>query len=151
MINYIEGDVLLALEKGELDVVLHGCNCQGGFGSGIAGQIARKWPHVRDAYLRLHRSGGTILGFFQPVLIGNDQFIVNAGTQDRYMPRGVVHADYDAINDVLESLKLYTTNKHQRIGIPKIGSGLAGGDWEEVERIALKHFSDRDITVYIYP
>lgn len=151
MIKYINGNILLALEKGELDVIAHGCNCQGGFGSGIAGQIARRWPHVRDAYINLHNNGGTILGFFQPVPISDNQYIINCGTQDKYLPRGVRHADYDAINDVLESLSLYTQRKLTRVGIPKIGAGLAGGDWEEIEKIILKHFTDQELTVYIYP
>lgn len=151
MINYKNGDVLLALENDEIDVVAHGCNCQGGFGSGMAGQIARRWPHVRQAYLDLHNSGGTILGFFQPVAISESKFIINCGTQQAYLPRGVNHADYNAIDDIMDSLKLYTTNKLTRIGIPKIGAGLAGGDWSEIEKIISKYFSDRDITVYIYP
>ena len=151
MIEYVNGDVLLALERGELDVVAHGCNCQGGFGSGVAGQIARRWPHVREAYLTLHKSGGTLLGFFQPVQISANQYIVNCGTQDNYLPRGVQHADYDAINDVMESLSLYTKHKLTRVGIPKIGAGLAGGKWEEIEEIILRHFTDQDLTVYVYP
>lgn len=151
MIKYVQGNVLLALKSGDLDVVAHGCNCQGGFGSGIAGQIAKMWPHVRSSYLDLHRSGGTILGFFQPVPISHNQFIVNCGTQDNYLPRGIQHADYDAIDDVMESLSLYTKHKNLRVGVPKIGAGLAGGDWQIIESIILRHFVDQDLTVYIYP
>lgn len=151
MIVYRKGDVLAALENDELDVVAHGCNCQGGFGSGIAGQISRKWPHVKGAYLDLYRSGGTILGFFQPVAISESKFIINCGTQNDYLPRGIRHADYNAIDDVMDSLKLYTQNKLTRVGIPMIGSGLAGGEWAEIEKIISKHFVGRDITVYVYP
>ena len=31
-------------------IIVHGCNCIGGFGSGIAGQIRAKWPTVAQEY-----------------------------------------------------------------------------------------------------
>jgi len=151
MITYKHGDVLKALEDREINVMAHGCNCSGGFGSGVAGQVAKKWPHVRNAYKALHNENGTILGFFQPVAISDDQFVVNCGTQDQYLPRGIKHADYDAIDDVMESLSLYVSRKPLKVGIPKIGSALAGGDWVEIEKIVLRYFTESDITVYIYP
>lgn len=38
-IIYRKGDVLEALRKGEVDIVIHQTNCQGVMGSGIAKQI----------------------------------------------------------------------------------------------------------------
>jgi len=37
----------------------------------------------------------------------------------------------------------------RKIGIPKIGSGLGGGDWDIIENIVNKVFVDTDIYVYI--
>lgn len=38
---------LLEVQQG---ILVHGCNAVGGFGSGIAGQIAKKWPGVAHGY-----------------------------------------------------------------------------------------------------
>ncbi len=37
-----------------------------------------------------------------------------------------------------------------RIGIPKIGCGLAGGDWKVVEQIIKEHLSEHDLTIVEY-
>lgn len=143
MIHYKKGDILQATE----DVIAHGCNCVGGFGSGVAGQIAKKWPDVRNAYLRQHNSHGWDLGFVQFIDIGS-KIIANCATQDEYMPRGVRHADYKAIETAMTRVRDYAEHNSFSIAIPKIGAGLAGGDWKVIEDILEEVFDEYDITVY---
>ena len=49
MIHYVKGDVLESREQ----IVAHGVNCTGHFGSGVAGAIKRKKPYIREQYLSL--------------------------------------------------------------------------------------------------
>ena len=58
--------------------ILHGVNCQGAMGSGIAGAIARKWPIVRDLYLAYVHDQRQRAGFQSEQLLGNVQ-LVKAG------------------------------------------------------------------------
>lgn len=44
MIEYVKGNIL---EDPTVKVLMHGCNCSGGFGSGVAGQIAKKYPIIK--------------------------------------------------------------------------------------------------------
>jgi O-acetyl-ADP-ribose deacetylase (regulator of RNase III) len=37
--------------------------------------------------------------------------------------------------------------KGQRVGLPKIGCGLAGGDWNVVEFIMAEELTDVDLTI----
>lgn len=143
MVKYKKGDLLNADEF----VIAHGCNCVGGFGSGVAGQIAQKWPDVRSAYLRQHNSYGWKLGQVQYVDIG-DHIITNCGTQQKYVPRGICHADYGAIQNCMVKIKTYCKSHGFSLAIPKIGAGLAGGDWNEIEDILTEVFHDYDVTVY---
>jgi O-acetyl-ADP-ribose deacetylase (regulator of RNase III) len=143
MIKYKKSDLLQATE----DIIAHGCNCVGGFGSGVAGQIAQKWPEVRNAYLKQHNSHGWQLGFVQYVDVDN-KIIANCGTQKEYYPRGVCHADYDAIKTVMEELKKYAECYSLSVAIPKIGAGLAGGNWDTIEGIVQEAFGDYPVTVY---
>lgn len=145
MIKYVQGDLFDASEQ----VIAHGCNCSGGFGSGVAGIIARKYPGVRNAYMDKFHDSGWKLGEIQPVFsITADKYIVNCATQQAYLPRGVCHADYEAIATAMLSVKEFAQQKGLSIAIPKIGAGLAGGDWNIIENILETVFSDYDITVY---
>lgn len=58
MMNTIEGDILSATRG----VLVHGCNCQGVMGGGIAKLIRDKWPDVYLAYRRVYQSEGLRLG-----------------------------------------------------------------------------------------
>jgi O-acetyl-ADP-ribose deacetylase (regulator of RNase III) len=48
MILYTKGDIIKALESGEIDVLAHACNMCAGMGAGIAKQIATKFPNVDE-------------------------------------------------------------------------------------------------------
>lgn len=152
MITYIKGDLLAS----DADFICHGVNCVGGFGSGVAGQIAKKFPHVKHAYLQKFGSDGWELGEVQFVKINyrSDrpqtnamQYIVNCATQQEYYPRDRVHADYEAIEKCMNIVKQFATEK-QTIALPLIGCGLAGGSWNIVEKILNKVFANREIWVY---
>lgn len=142
-IKFIKGDLLAS----GADIIAHGCNCVGGFGSGVAGQIAQRYPHIKKAYIHKFNTEGWELGDVQFVRIGHsEKSIANCATQKEYYPRDRVHADYESIEKCMNIVKELAGDK--TIAIPKIGCGLAGGDWEVVEKILNKVFDSREIWVY---
>lgn len=149
MIIYKKGDLLEAPE----DIIAHGCNAVGGFGSGVAGQIAKKYPEAKYSYKNEHEYGSLQLGYIDVVTIRENlkvqKRIINCVTQQEYLPRGICHANYDAINECMLKVKRYAKAMgNLSIAIPKIGCGLAGGDWQIVEKILEVVFYDYNITVY---
>ena len=48
MIIYKQGDVIKALEDGEINLLPHGCNCRKVMGSGIAKTLATKSPKILE-------------------------------------------------------------------------------------------------------
>jgi O-acetyl-ADP-ribose deacetylase (regulator of RNase III) len=146
VIKYVKGDLF---ESGA-DIIAHGCNCVGGFGSGVAGQIAKRYPRVRNAYLERHEELGWELGDVQFVYaeLGKGLYIANCATQKEYYPRDRVHADYDAIRTAMTRVKQWAKGQGKSVAIPKIGAGLAGGDWNRIEAILKEVFDDYDVTVY---
>jgi O-acetyl-ADP-ribose deacetylase (regulator of RNase III) len=40
--------------------------------------------------------------------------------------------------------------KGKHIGLPKIGAGLAGGDWDRIKKIIQSELTDCIVTVVIY-
>jgi O-acetyl-ADP-ribose deacetylase (regulator of RNase III) len=145
MIRYIQGNLL----DSDCYIIAHGVNCSGGFGSGVAGQIAEKWPHVKEAYLQWHRDWGWHLGQVDFCIAEKGKLVAHCATQQEYgREPGRVYVDYDAIKQVMETLKNHPESIGQRIAIPKISAGLAGGDWKIIEEIINTVFHDQDIYVY---
>ncbi len=149
MIVYKKGDVLKALKANEIDAVAHGCNCSGGFGSGIAKQIANQYPKVRNEYIFQHHARNGVLGKIHPITT-EDGVIVNCYTQEEYgRDKNKVYCSYEAIEEVMTKLARYAEWKEPlRIGMPLIGAGLAGGDWNRIENIINNAFKNLEVHVY---
>ena len=72
--------------------------------------------------------------------------IVNAYTQYHWKTGpGIVNANYDAIRQVFSLIA--TDFKGRRIGYPKIGAGLAGGDWKIITKIIDNELRGEDHTL----
>lgn len=139
MIKIIKGD-LLSVEAG---FIVHGCNCIGAMGSGVAKVMREKYPEVYEQYAELcenRKSSGrleSLLGTCQYIRINDQLIVVNAFTQ--LMPG--THArmvNYDAIVSCFEDINIKLTeveNINQTISFPKIGAGLAGGRWDIISGI----------------
>ena len=56
--------------------------------------------------------------------------------------------DYDALKSALIEMKNKFSGK--RIGMPMIGSGLAGGDWNVIEKIIQDVFVGEYVTIIRY-
>ncbi len=138
MSKIVQGDVLDALENGDVDTVLHVVNCQGVMGSGIALQIKKRFPEAYEKYKQVELYQGLTLGGTS----GNDD-IVNLHAQD-YYGRGKRHLNYGALAQCLSKVKAIKT-----IGIPYlIGCDRAGGDWEVVKEMIDFILKDYEVIYY---
>lgn len=148
MITYIQGDVFTS----SANIIAHGCNCRGGFGAGIAVQVAKLYPKAKDMYMKKFFGEGWRVGEVQMVPVGNNKFIANCATQDKYgSPKGgKVYVSYPGLKAVMEQLKEICEENDYTLAMPKIGSELAGGDWNVIEKIINDVFGDREVFVYIY-
>ena len=152
MIIYRKGDLLEAFEKGEVNVIGHGVNCKGVMGSGIAKQIKDKYPLVLRLYeakfFMIDSDWDELLGNTQYIPVSTEKGIYNLFIQLNYgRDKNTRYCSYDAIDSCFYMLEA-SLKEHHIIGIPKIGAGLANGDWNVIEAIINSHFKDRDIYVY---
>lgn len=129
MIIEINDDIL----NTDCDVIAHGVNCQGVMGSGVAKVLYEKWPTVRFAYLDYchTRSPEKLLGRIEEVHT-NDKLIINCFTQLEYGYDKKLYLSYDALERCIVKIK---ESGYKEVAIPKIGCGLAGGDWQIVSNI----------------
>jgi O-acetyl-ADP-ribose deacetylase (regulator of RNase III) len=115
-------------------------------GKGIALAIKRRFPEAYDADCATEKGSRQKLGSFSAAKIerGPRSFIiVNAYTQFHWRGAGV-KADYEAIRSAMRGIALEYSDC--KIGYPKIGAGLAGGDWSVISTIIEEELAGLDHT-----
>lgn len=135
-------------------IIVHGCNCMGAMGSGVAAGIREKFPAAYRAYARRYDVFGLQLGDIvavaNPALreaapevvrhirefdasIPHDVVLVNAMTQYDYGRNPKVrYADYHAIEAAFVRIRMLAHATGMKVHFPLIGCGLANGKWHEV-------------------
>ncbi len=159
MLKYHKGSLLDTTDK----FIIHGVNCQGVMGSGVAKALRDRWPDVYDDYIKFieyKKKNRYWAEFRTSDLLGQInvshffesqfRFIINAFTQDKYGKDGQRYVNYDAINScMVEANHLLVQFNETSISMPKIGAGLGGGDWDFISKIIKEEFNE-DITVNIW-
>lgn len=160
MIVEIRGNIL----DTDCKLIAHGVNCQNKMGSGVAKALYEKWPIIKVMYhdyfeeFDAGESGEKFLGKIDCVSIDRNTgktsrnynlVLVNCFTQQNYGYDGALYLDYKALENCLKELKeLCKYYQITEIAMPKIGCGLAGGDWEEVRKIIDNCLPDLTVKVY---
>jgi len=127
-IEYRKGDLFST----ECKYIVHGCNAQGVMGSGVAKIVRDKYPEAYQEYLRMFRTEGDLVLGDVIWAESNGKFIGNAITQEFY-GTDQRHVSYDAVAHVMWEINTITTIKE--VAMPKIGAGLANGDWNVIAAI----------------
>ena len=147
----IEGDLLALAREGVFDVIVHGANCQCTMGAGIAKGIKAQFPGAYEADLKTTAGDRGKLGtvsWAEVVLeSGESLVVVNAYTQFHWRGRGV-KVDYAAVRSAMRAVR--TRFAGSRIGYPRIGAGLAGGDWSVIAAIIDEELAGEDHTLVEY-
>lgn len=157
MYKEIVGNLITLAKQGEFDVIAHGCNCFCTMGAGIAPQMAMafycdEFPLEGDEWSGDINKLGQI--DWEEFLIDEDKelIVVNAYTQygfGRNHKNGTIApVDYEAITLCMRKMNHVFQGKH--IGLPQIGAGLAGGDWERIKNIIQTELYNCDVTVVIF-
>ena len=145
--DYRHGDLVKLAKAGEFDAIVHGCNCQNVMGAGIARQIKKEFPQAFMVDSMRRQTPGTYSCATLPGLK-----VFNAYTQ-LYTGEPTPGDTSDmrlvwirsAFSKIMENVEVSS-----RIGIPKIGAGLAGGDWEIIEQVIDETCHAHNVTCIIY-
>lgn len=141
MITEIKGNLL----DTDCDVIAHGVNCKNAMGSGVAKVLFTKWPIIKEAYHEFCNERSIkgdyshLLGEIQEIMVNPEQGFINCFTQEQYGYDGKKYVSYDAIFTCFQKISC----KYKEVAIPRIGCGLAGGNWEIVKKIIEDAVEDR--------
>jgi O-acetyl-ADP-ribose deacetylase (regulator of RNase III) len=137
-------------------ILVHGCNCRGVMGAGVAAVLRARWPAIYDAYREKFLREGLMPGEGIVVASVADKhrwpidaevhtwsqqlpsttMVVNLMTQKDYgRDPSRVYVDYEAVSRGFENVvKPLAQKTGLPVYFPKIGCGLANGDWQEVSK-----------------
>ncbi len=165
-IKYKIGNLIDAAKSGEVTHIAHQANCFHTMGAGIAPQIKKAFPAAWQADCETTERGDpTKMGTYSKgthIMNGLPEFNRHIVVYNIY---GQYGADYKGLTygtkywalanglnlmyeDILDDISI----AHEvpiRVGLPKLGCGLAGGDWAVVEAIIENVFTDIDVTIYV--
>lgn len=144
MIKHVIGDIVRDAEQFEL--IMHGCNCFCVMGAGIAPQIKAKFPEAYAADCATTAGDVSKMGTITHT-VSTTPIVVNMYTQFDTKGRRSGHRDfdYDAFRKALKEVRAKFSGK--MMAMPKIGAGLAGGNWEIIERILEEEMRGEYVTV----
>ena len=145
--KHVKGNLIHLAQKGKFNLIIHGCNCFNTMGAGIAKQISTDFPQAWQADQATACADRSKLGSYSMADVQTpvgQLYVINAYTQYHYSGDGVL-VDYDAIEKVFTALKQNFSGK--RMGYPKIGAGLAKGDWHIISDIIDRALEGEDHTL----
>jgi O-acetyl-ADP-ribose deacetylase (regulator of RNase III) len=144
-------------------IVAHVCNDIGAWGAGVSGAIGRRWPKAERMYRdwfagRLTTEGGApfprpALGMLQLVRVGGDLWVANLIAQHgvrRAGDNGPRPLRLGALENALAKLAGSARERGASVHCPRLGCGLAGGTWEEIEPMLQRTLLAAGIPVTVY-
>ena len=138
----VQGDLLAMFDAGEVNAIVHGCNCFCTMGGGIAAQIAQRYPAAEARDNDTVPGDSRKLGSIDIASVP-EGIVINAYTQ--FHPGGDVN--YEAIDSAFKSVRDVIKYNDIRLGVPAIGAGIAGGDWNIISKIIARRLRGQN---YVY-
>lgn len=155
IIKYISGDATAPVTSGRA-IIVHICNDVGGWGAGFVLAISKRWPEPEKQYRAWHQSPTAEnppfeLGRVQFVDVGDGITIANLIGQQGLRRQGKKPpVRYDSIEIGLSKIAERATQIQASIHMPRIGCGLAGGQWSEIEPLIERQLLSQNLSVTVY-
>lgn len=167
-ITYKQGDVTRPEANGTGEhYIIHVCNNRGGWGRGVVLAISARWFEPERAYrewfrVQEHPIYGTFqLGNIQNIQVEQNLNVINMLAQNGYgknntnlhysskEPNAKPPLSYEALEQCLTKVaNIVRTSESRTIHMPRIGTGLGGASWVQIEPIILRTLGGLDVTVY---
>lgn len=149
-IKYVVGDATTPKGVGK-KIICHICNDIGAWGAGFVLALSAKWTGPEEHYRakKKYALGEVdVLHVLKEDIVG-DIFVANMIAQHGIRPdsKGVPPVRYDALAQALSGVNMVAEQIGATLHMPRIGCGLAGGEWDEVEKV-INEVVTVDVTVY---
>ena len=151
-IKYLKGDATCPIGDGK-KIIVHICNNKGIWGAGFVLAISKKWKNP-ERYYRASFNASTPpqLGDIQILEVDYENiYVINMIAQDGFVSLNKpVAVSYKHLQKCLAEVSEIAFVNDASVHMPRIGCGIGGGDWAEVERIIKDTLCKNDIDVFVY-
>lgn len=151
-IHYIEGDATAPVGEGH-KIIVHVCNDVGAWGKGFVMALSNKWEEPEKEYREWAKSNSALqLGDVQFVQVTPDMWVANLIGQ-RDVIRGMDGSPpvrYDAIRKGLIRVSAFARQMQATVHMPRIGCGLAGGTWDQIEPLIVHELTAAGVETFVY-
>ncbi|MEZ6096772.1 MAG: macro domain-containing protein [Pirellulaceae bacterium] len=153
-ITYLTGDATNPESTGPR-IIAHVCNDIGGWGKGFVLAISKRWPEPESKYREWfseREANDFGLGAVQFVAVDEGLWVANMIGQHKIKrgDDGTPPIRYDAIEKCLHQIAKFAIDHQATIHMPRIGCGLAGGNWSEIEPLVNQACSEANVPVFVY-
>ena len=152
-ILYVRGDAANPAGAG-IKIIAHCCNNLGVWGAGFVLAVSKYWPKAeRDyrAWCKEEYQQGPPMGAVQFSEVRDDVIVANiigqfgVGSRD-----GIPPIRYPALARGLDGVGAKARALQATVHLPRLGCGLAGGEWSEVEPLIVAGISRRGVAAFVY-
>lgn len=145
-ITYIKGDATRPIGDGN-KVICHISNDIRGWGAGFVLALSKRWNAPEREYRAMSKKDMK-LGNVQIVKVEEDIEVANMiGQHLCWAENGIPPIRYDAVKECLKKVNQHAVENNATIHAPRFGAGLAGGDWNVIEKI-IEETITVDVTIY---
>ncbi len=173
-INFIKGDATNPNDN-KTKIIVHICNDVGGWGKGFVMAISKRWKQPEIEYRNWYKNKeveqtDTIqferlqsrdkysnekkfdLGNVQFVKATDDIWVANMIAQRDIKPDkdGLPPIRYSFVSESLERVRQFAKRQNASVHMPRIGCGLAGGQWSEIEELINDNLIAHEIETAVY-
>lgn len=122
------------------------------WGGGVSKQSAKRYPAAEAEYSEWLKSvpKARRLGEVHYARIADDRTIASILAQEGFGPTEVPRIRYQALDKALNQLSQYARKMDASVHMPRIGTGVAGGEWPMIEDMLRTHFTGLRQGVWIY-
>lgn len=152
-IQYSVGDATQPQGAGP-KLIVHCCNDQGAWGKGFVLALSQRWPEPERQY-RAWSAGGRdqpfALGQVQFVAVAAELWVANLiGQHGVRRQSGQPPIRYPALREGLRRVADFAREQGASVHMPRIGAGLAGGDWATISQILDEELVAAGLAVTVY-
>lgn len=155
-IIYVYGDATAPTMQGR-KIIAHVSNDAGRWGRGFVLSLSQRWRLPEERYREWSKSNPDktkekfILGGVQFVRVAENLQVANMIAQHGIRTEGgVPPIRYGALRTCLQKVAAEAARESASVHMPRIGCGLAGGEWSRVESIIEKTLVAAGASVLVY-
>jgi O-acetyl-ADP-ribose deacetylase (regulator of RNase III) len=141
--SFVKGDLF---QTPGIRAYAHGCNCAGAMDAGVAVAFKKRWPRMFEDYAARCADGRFHLG---DVIVWNEgeEVVYTLAIQEHWKKKAKLPALARALR---RAVALAEHAGVERIGLPRIGTGLGGLEWPRVKRVLDEVGAETKVTLVAF-